>query len=102
MEQIKLDEQKLQEMAQQYAMQGAEKAIKDFYTHDVLVAMTKELTDQLRRNRTVDWQYRNDARAHMRMLVIRLLKKYKYPPEGLDAAMETVLKQCEVWTDNAP
>lgn len=77
-------------------------AIKDFYTHDVLVAMTKELTDQLRRNRTVDWQYRNDARAHMRMLVIRLLKKYKYPPEGLDAAMETVLKQCEVWTDNAP
>ena len=75
-------------------------AIKDFYTHDVLVAMTKELTDQLRRNRTVDWQFRNDARAHMRMLVVRLLKKYKYPPEGLDDAMETVLKQCEVWTDN--
>ena len=62
----------------------------------------QHLVSQLRKNRTVDWQYRNDARAHMRMLVIRLLKKYKYPPEGLDAAMETVLKQCEVWTDNAP
>ena len=35
--------------------------IKDFYEHDVLVAMTKELTDQLRRNRTVDWQFRDDA-----------------------------------------
>jgi type I restriction enzyme R subunit len=75
-------------------------AIKDFYEHDVLVAMTKELTDQLRRNRTVDWQFRDDARAHMRMLVIRLLKKYKYPPEGMLSATETVLKQCEIWADN--
>ena len=75
-------------------------AIKDFYEHDVLVAMTKELTDQLRRNRTVDWQYRSDARAHMRMLVVRLLKKYKYPPEGMEAATDTVLKQCEIWADN--
>ena len=77
-------------------------AIKDFYTHDVLVAMTKELTDKLRQNRTVDWQFRDDARAHMRMLVIRLLKKYKYPPEGMDSATDTVLKQCEIWADNSP
>lgn len=75
-------------------------AVKDFYEHDVLVAMTKELTDQLRRNRTVDWQFRDDARAHMRMLVIRLLKKYKYPPEGMSSATDTVLKQCEIWADN--
>ena len=75
-------------------------AVRDFYEHDVLVAMTKELTDQLRRNRTVDWQFRDDARAHMRMLVIRLLKKYKYPPEGMSSATDTVLKQCEIWADN--
>ena len=36
----------------------------------------------------------------MRMLVIRLLKKYKYPPEGMLSATETVLKQCEIWADN--
>jgi len=69
---------------------------------DQVLRELQHLVSQLRKNRTLDWQYRNDARAHMRMLVIRLLKKYKYPPEGLDAAMETVLKQCEVWTDNAP
>lgn len=75
-------------------------AVRDFYEHDVLVAMTKELTDQLRRNRTVDWQFRSDARAHMRMLVVRLLKKYKYPPESVQSALDTVLRQCEIWADN--
>ena len=75
-------------------------AIKDFYTNDQLVAMTKELTEMLRKNRTIDWEKRDDARAKMRMLVKKLLRKYKYPPEGMDAAMNTVLEQCELWTDN--
>lgn len=75
-------------------------AIRDFYENDELVALTRELTETLRRNRQVDWQKRNDARARMRMMVKRLLKKYKYPPEGLEDALETVMTQCELWTDN--
>ena len=75
-------------------------AIKDFYENKELVAMTKELTDTLRKSKTVDWQKRSAARAHMRMLIKKLLKKYKYPPEGMDDALETVMTQCELWTDN--
>lgn len=75
-------------------------AIKDFYRNDELVAMTRELTDALRRNRTIDWEKRDDARAKMRMLVKKLLKKHRYPPEGMDDALQTVLEQCELWTDN--
>ena len=73
----------------------------DFYSHDILVEMTKELTDMLRKNRTIDWQKKEGARAGMRRLVKRLLKKYKYPPEESENAMEVVLKQCEEWTDNS-
>ena len=39
------------------------------------------------------------ARAQMRAMVKRLLKKYKYPPEGLDDAIKTVIAQCEMWAD---
>ena len=74
-------------------------AVKKFYTDDTLIQLTKELTDQLRRNRTVDWDRRDSARAHMRMLVKRLLKKYKYPPEEAKDALETVMRQCELWVD---
>lgn len=75
-------------------------AIKDFYEHDELIAITKELTDLLRKNRTIDWQKKESARAGMRRLVKRLLKKYKYPPEGMEDAVQTVMRQCEMWTDN--
>lgn len=75
-------------------------AIKDFYEHDELIAITKELTDLLRKNRTIDWQKKESARAGMRRLVKRLLKKHKYPPEGMEDAVQTVMSQCEMWTDN--
>ncbi|WP_337366401.1 type I restriction endonuclease subunit R [Phascolarctobacterium sp.] len=76
------------------------RAIKDFYENEELIAITKELTDTLRRNKTVDWQKRDSARAKMRMLIKKLLKKHKYPPEGMDDAVQTVMTQCELWTDN--
>ena len=76
-------------------------AIKDFYENDVLVEMTRELTEMLRKNRTIDWQKKETARATMRKMVKRLLKKYKYPPEQYENAIETVISQCEMWTDNA-
>lgn len=75
-------------------------AIKDFYENDELVAITKELADTLRKNKTIDWQNREPARAKMRMLIKKLLKKHKYPPEGMEDAVQTVMTQCELWTDN--
>lgn len=75
-------------------------AIKDFYENDELIAITKELTESLRKNRTIDWQKRDSARARMRMMIKRLLKKHKYPPEGMEDAVATVMLQCELWTDN--
>ena len=62
--------------------------------------MTKELTEILRKNRTIDWQKKESARAGMRKMVKRLLKKYHYPPEEAANALETVIRQCEQWTDN--
>ena len=75
-------------------------AIKDFYENEELIAITKELADTLRKNKTIDWQKRESARAKMRMLIKKLLKKHKYPPEGMDDAVQTVMTQCELWTDN--
>lgn len=76
-------------------------AIKDFYENEELIAITKELADTLRKNRTIDWQKRDSARAKMRMMIKKLLKKHKYPPEGMDDAVQTVMTQCELWTDNS-
>ena len=75
-------------------------AIKDFYENEELISITKELAETLRKNRTIDWQKRESARAKMRMIIKKLLKKHKYPPEGMDDAVQTVITQCELWTDN--
>ena len=75
-------------------------AIKDLYRNDELIAITKELTDTLRINKTIDWQKKESARAKMRKIIKRLLKKYNYPPEGREDAIQTVMMQCELWTDN--
>ena len=69
------------------------------YTNEELVNLTKELTEMLRRNRTIDWNRRESERANMRRLVKRLLRKYKYPPEKAQDALETVLRQCEQWAE---
>lgn len=74
-------------------------AVKDFYDNDQLVAISRELTDAMRRNATIDWQKKESARAGMRRAIKRLLRKYKYPPEGVADAMETVMAQCELWAD---
>lgn len=75
-------------------------AVKDFYKNEELINMTKELTDSLRRNKTIDWQKKESARANMRRIIKRLLKKYNYPPEEAQDAIQTVMTQCELWTDN--
>ena len=75
-------------------------AVRDFYENDQLVAMTKELTETLKKNRVIDWNKKDRARAQMRKLVKRLLRKYDYPPKEELQAISTVLEQCELWTDN--
>lgn len=76
-------------------------AIKDFYENEELIAITKELADTLRKNSTIDWQKKESARANMRMKIKRLLKIHRYPPEGMDDAVQTVMMQCEMWADKA-
>ena len=71
------------------------------YEDEDFIAMTKELTDMLNRNRTIDWNHKESARARMKVLVKRLLKKYKYPPENCEEALDIVMRQCDNWADNA-
>ena len=76
-------------------------AVRDFYTNEQLVAITRELTDALRCNKTIDWNLKESARAGMRRIVKRLLRKYDYPPEGQEDALSTIMKQCDMWSENS-
>ncbi|PYI50011.1 type I restriction endonuclease subunit R [Paenibacillus flagellatus] len=70
--------------------------VKAHYQSDVLREMAKELIRLITENRTPDWYKRNDARANMRSLIKRLLKRYKYPPDEIPDATELVIKQAEL------
>ncbi|MFN6323684.1 MAG: type I restriction enzyme endonuclease domain-containing protein, partial [Burkholderiales bacterium] len=62
---------------------------------DKLKLIAHELLVSLRENVTVDWAHRDSARARMRVLVKRILRKYGYPPDLQDVAVQTVLQQAE-------
>lgn len=68
---------------------------------EILAKIAHELTESLRANVTVDWSNRDSVRAKLRLLVKRILRKYKYPPEGQEAAAQVILQQaeklCEAW-----
>lgn len=66
----------------------------------VLIEMAHELTDLIRRSRTVDWDKKEAARAYMRTQVKHLLRKYKYPPEQAKTAINVVIKQAELMSAN--
>ncbi|SHM97362.1 type I restriction enzyme, R subunit [Anaerosporobacter mobilis DSM 15930] len=66
----------------------------------VLIEMAHELTELIRKNRTVDWDKKESARAYMRTQVKRLLRKYKYPPEQAAGALDIVIKQAELMSQN--
>ena len=63
--------------------------------NDQLRIIAHELLSNLKKNASVDWQHRETARARMRILVKRILRKYGYPPDFQDAAVQTVLQQAE-------
>ena len=73
--------------------------VRQAYSDEEFISMTKELTEELQKNRTIDWNRKASARAKMRVMVKRLLKKYKYPPKHAEKALETVMRQCEHWVD---
>jgi type I restriction enzyme R subunit len=65
-------------------------------TDETLKKIAHELTENLRQNLSVDWSERESVRAKLRLMVKRILRKYKYPPDLQDGAVELVLQQAQV------
>ena len=76
------------------ALANNESAVKEL-TDETLKKIAHELTDNLRKNITVDWSQRESVRASLRLMVKRILRKYKYPPDLELAAVELVLQQAQ-------
>lgn len=67
---------------------------------EVLVEMAREVAKKLRENLTVDWAVRDSVRAKLRILIRTLLRKYRYPPDQQKDAVEMVLRQAEVISED--
>ena len=76
------------------ALANNESAVREL-TDKTLKKIAHELTENLRQNLTVDWSERESVRARLRLMVKRILRKYKYPPDLQDAAVELVLQQAQ-------
>ena len=76
------------------ALANNESAVREL-TDETLKKIAHELTENLRKNMTVDWSRRESVRASLRLMVKRILRKYKYPPDMADSAVELVLMQAE-------
>jgi type I restriction enzyme R subunit len=64
-----------------------------------LLAIARELTEQVRANVTIDWTVRENVRAQLRVLVKRILRKHGYPPDKKARATELVLEQAEALSE---
>lgn len=67
---------------------------------EVLIEMAREVAKKLRDNLTVDWAVRDSVRAKLRILIRTLLRRYKYPPDQQKDAVEMVLRQAEVISED--
>ncbi len=67
---------------------------------ETLRTIARELVATVRQNTTIDWTVRENVRAHLRVLVKRILRKYGYPPDLQKKATDTVLEQAEVLSEN--
>jgi type I restriction enzyme R subunit len=76
------------------ALANNESAVREL-TDETLKKIAHELTENLRKNISVDWSQRESVRASLRLMVKRILRKYKYPPDLANAAVELVLQQAE-------
>jgi type I restriction enzyme R subunit len=80
------------------ALADNESAVREL-SDETLKKIAHELTENLRQNITVDWSERESVRAKLRLMVKRILRKYKYPPDKQDAAVELVLQQARALGD---
>lgn len=76
------------------ALAANESAVHEL-TDEILKKIAHELTENLRKSITVDWSARESVRATLRLMVKRILRKYKYPPDQQERAVELVLQQAE-------
>lgn len=83
-----------------YDALAADPKVLEHMKDQTLIEMAHELTELIRKNRTVDWDKKESARAYMRTQVKRLLRKYKYPPEQAAGALDIVIKQAELMSQN--
>ena len=67
---------------------------------ETLRAIAHELVETVRRNVTIDWTLRENVRAHLRVLVRRILRRHGYPPDKQEKATQTVLEQAEVLSES--
>jgi type I restriction enzyme, R subunit len=81
-----------------YALIENESAVREL-TDETLKKIAHELTENLRQNLSVDWSARESVQARLRLMVKRILRKYKYPPDHQDAAVELVLEQVQAFGD---
>jgi hypothetical protein len=63
---------------------------------ETLRGIARELVEAVRSNVTIDWTLRENVRAHLRVIVKRILRKHGYPPDKQEKATQTVLEQAEV------
>ena len=80
------------------ALANNEAAVREM-NDDILKKIAHELTESLRQNIKVDWSERESVRANLRLMVRRILRKYKYPPDQQEGAVELVLQQVQALGD---
>ena len=69
-------------------------------TDETLKKIAHELTENLRQNLSVDWSERESVRAKLRLMVKRILRKYKFPPDLQEEAVDLVLRQAQVFGED--
>jgi type I restriction enzyme R subunit len=80
------------------ALANNEAAVREM-NDDILKKIAHELTESLRQNIKVDWSERESVRANLRLMVRRILRKYNYPPDQQEGAVELVLQQVQALGD---
>jgi len=83
-----------------YYVLAQPESVKKFYTDNELIEITRELTEKIRKNQTIDWSQKKSSRAKMRSIIRRLLDEYDYPPKDKEIVLNTIYKQCENWSEN--
>ena len=76
------------------------KSAKEVLGNDTLCELARILVEQVKANTTIDWQIKENVRAQLRVIIKRILKKYGYPPDQEKLAIDNILKQTELLSNN--